>query len=106
MSNSNSLNLQKDDFLILAMALKSLHALRLNPCLSLAYSDAPREVIECMDDSLNGFTSMCCDLDLVVTDPAEVIARLQRCIDMAAGSDVYQAYATELKTRSACSDPK
>ena len=106
MKSTDYFCLQKDDCLILVMALKALQTLRLDPHLTLANSDLSPEAVDYMNDALNGFASMCCDLDLVVKDPAKIISELQRCIQGVAGDDVYQAYADELKYGCGSSNSK
>jgi len=90
-------NLRREDFIILAMALRALKALRLNHRLTLVDENSSEKIVEYMNESLNGFKDMCRDLDLLINDADSSISRLLSFIDGAAEEDVYQSFCEELK---------
>ena len=93
----NLLELGDSEFLILSLALRALRTLRLGPHLSLDQNDCSIESVNYMNNSINGFRDMCCDIDLLMDDPSGLIGRLIKKIDVAAGDDIYQSFATALK---------
>jgi len=90
-------SLRNEDFVILAMAIRALGALRLNPRLALVDESYPEAAAKYMNELLNGFKDMCRDLDLLINDADSSISRLLSLIDDAAEEDVYQSFCEELK---------
>jgi hypothetical protein len=94
-------DLGSNEFLLLAMALRALSTLRLNPRLTLCDASTLDQAVDYMNQSMNNFKDMCCALDLLIDEPNTSISRLLNYINLAAGEDVYQSFCDELKYMNA-----
>ena len=104
MKNKIRLDLDKDDIIILSMALRSLNTLRLSPRLTYVVPGVSGDVVQCMNSTMNGFIRMTCEMDLVVDNTSERIASLFSQIDYADGDDAYQSFVMRLKYSSGNED--
>lgn len=85
MKNTTTLNLSRDEAIVLAVALQSLSALRLDLYLPLKAEDPCVKANNCKGNNIHDLKGMCDSLDYVVDNPSAAIARLINALDSCAG---------------------
>jgi len=94
--NHYELTVDESELTILRLALRALSTLRLNPKLAYRQVDCPPEFEEYMNEMLNGFTGICCQMDSLIDEMPDSIKRIETQIDLLRGEDVFETFRLSL----------